>query len=308
MFPLYFELIFQLLDGQQNWKWVAKLTVLSFYTILAGSQHHFTWMMLFAAFLALSYWRGFKWILAGIVFSGFASAIRLLPPVLEVGKFSYKFFAVPGYLNLFDFFTSMVSLHGPNHVFEGWPYDIGFWEFDYYLGLAGVILLLYFGVIRWAKDWKSGKIHSALILPTAALFLFSQSYVYVYTLSRIPMLASERIASRMVSLPVTLILIVAAVYLNESLKAGNIPLRVFTLFALAFLVNDLSIHSGMWNIVNISKNFVHIMLDFSGNSIINHPDPKYQLVLYAGAALSLGTILILSVLVVNEGKHLKRQV
>jgi len=40
MFPLYFELIFQLLDGQQNWKWVAKLTALSFYTILAGSQHH----------------------------------------------------------------------------------------------------------------------------------------------------------------------------------------------------------------------------------------------------------------------------
>jgi hypothetical protein len=264
-------------------------------------------MMLFAAFLALSYRRGFKWILAGILFSGFASAIRLLPPVMEVGKFSHKFFAVPGYINIFDFFTSLVSLHGPDHVFEGWPYDIGYWKFDFYLGLAGAVLLVYFGIICWAKDWKSGKIHSALILPTAAMFLLSQSYIYVYTLSRIPMLASERIASRMVSLPITLILIVAAVYLNENLKARNTSLRIFILAALVFLVNDLFIHGSLWNIVYISQNFVHIMLDFSGNSITNHLDPKYLLVLYAGAALSLGTILILSILVVNEENRLKRQ-
>src|SRR5688572_6385191 len=53
LFPFYFLLIFWLFDHQPSWKWVAGMSGLSFYIILAGSQHHFTWLMLFLMFLAL---------------------------------------------------------------------------------------------------------------------------------------------------------------------------------------------------------------------------------------------------------------
>jgi len=306
LFPLFFELIFELLYDKPSWAWVAKFAFLSFYSTLVGSQHHFTWMMLFMATLALSFRSAFKWIVAAILFSGFLSAIRLLPPALGINGFSHFFFGVPGYLTIYDFLTSLFSLRGPTYTFIAWPYEIGYWEFDYYIGLVGTIVLIYFGVIRWFKDWSDGKIHSALIFPTLVLFSFSQSYIYQETMYRIPFLASERIASRMVSLPFTLVLIVSAIYLSEGLRMQKMSHQLLALISVVFVMNDVFIHRSLWKIQSVSTNFPVVELDFSGNSIVNHADPRYFLVLCLGLGLSLFSAFVLGLLVAKEKKFTRK--
>ena len=306
LFPLFFEFIFQLLDEGPNWQWVTKISILSFYTILIGSQHHFTWMMLFLSFLALSYRPVSKWILVAIFCSGFASAFRLIPPVLGIDQFTFKFFGVPGYQTIYDFLISLAVYHGPTYQFEAWPLDIGYWEFDYYIGLIGTIFLIYFGVYHWVKDWNDKKTYSMLMFPTLALFLFSQGSLYKMTLLRLPVLASERIASRMVSLPVTLILIMAAIYINERLRSKDITARWLSIIALVFIGNDLYVHGTLWRIKSIVRNFSPQLINLSGNSIVNHSDPQYLAVLYFGAGLSLITLLVLLIFVVVEKRSLKR--
>lgn len=302
LFPLFFELVFELLYEKPSWNWVMKFALLTFYSTLVGSQHHFTWMMLFMAALAISFRSAFKWIGSAILFSGFLSAVRLLPPVLGINGFSHFFFGVPGYLTIYDFLTSLFLLRSPSYTFLAWPYEIGYWEFDYYIGLVGTIMVVYFGIISWFKGWNSGKIHPALIFPALLLFSFSQSYVYQETMYRVPFLASERIASRMVSLPFTLLLIISAVYLNDMLSMQKIAHRLLALISVVFIVNDVFVHRSLWRIQSVAANFPIVELDFSGNSIINHADPWYFVVLCLGLGLSLFSAFVLGLLVVKEKK------
>lgn len=306
LFPLFFELVFQLLDEGPNWQWVTKITILLFYSVLAGSQHHFTWMMLFMAFLALSYRMNFKWILAAIMFSGFVSAVRLLPPALSLAKFSVNFFAVPGYQSVYDFITSLMVFHRPGYQFEAWPLEIGYWEFDYYIGLVGVVLVVYFGGVLWIKEGIGKESYSVLILPALALFLLSQGSIYKITLYNFPLLSSERIASRMASLPVTLVFFMAAISLNEVLKRKVIIIRWLSLLAMVFIVNDILVHSFWWKIESVAQNFRPELLNLSGNSIINHVDSQYLTVFYTGLILSLGTMLMLFMLVAIEKRKLQQ--
>ena len=240
------------------------------------------------------------------MFSGFVSAVRLLPPALSLAKFSVNFFAVPGYQSVYDFITSLMVFHRPGYQFEAWPLEIGYWEFDYYIGLVGVVLVVYFGGVLWIKEGIGKESYSVLILPALALFLLSQGSIYKITLYNFPLLSSERIASRMASLPVTLVFFMAAISLNEVLKRKVIIIRWLSLLAMVFIVNDVLVHSFWWKIESVAQNFRPELLNLSGNSIINHVDSQYLTVFYTGLILSLGTMLMLFMLVAIEKRKLQQ--
>ena len=306
LFPWFFVLIFQLIEGSANWQWVAKLAFLSFYIILSGGEHHFTWMMLLLIMLAVSNLRTFKWALAGILFSGFLSAIRLLPPVLAIHMYTTdkQFNFQSGYLGISGLLSALVTIHPANYVIDGLPDFLGYWEFDYFVGILGAIFIIYFGVIRWLQDQPERGRFSALIFPTAMLFLLSQDGVYKYTLFKLPVLASESVPTRMVSIPITLLMIIGVVYFQEFLHSkDSIIIRWLSGFALIFLVNDLLTHLFVWKINYVAPLMIQRSLDFSGNSIFVRSDPVYALTLWIGLALTLLSALMLALLVRREQKQ-----
>ena len=304
LFPWFFILIFQLVEGSADWQWVAKISFLSFYIVLAGGQHHFTWMMIFLAVVAVSSRRTFKWAVLAILFSGFLSAIRLLPPVLALNSFTSdgRFDFRSGYPSIIGFFSTLVTMHGRIRNLNT---ELGYWEFDYYIGYVGVVFVLWFGVVRWLQDqWKRRQI-SVLLLPGMIVFLLSQGSVYKHTLYFLPLFASERISSRMVSIPMTLFMILGAIYFQEFVSSEKLGVvRWLSGFSLILLVCNLYSHLILWKVDRIAPAIATSQdrLKILGNSIFIRSDPQYLLILLLGFVLTLTTALLLLFLVMREKK------
>jgi hypothetical protein len=308
LFPFYFLLLFQIFDRQPSWKWVAQMAFLSLYMILAGSQHHYTWMMLFLLFLAFSYLSSFKWMAAAMLFSGFLSAVRLLPPVLGLNDFSDPFFRFrTGYHTLYDLWSSLVMIRPPDFdqpvIYR--DTNLGYWEFDYFISFIGACFIIYFGFINM-KNGGTFRKYLPLLIPALALFILSQGQIYKYTFFNLPILSSERIATRMISLPMTFFMIMAAFQFQEFLdryRSGAI--RWFVTGALLMLVHELYTHAVIWNVDALGDFFGKEKMQFDGNSIINYSDPVYITTLTIGLILTLLTAIVLWILVRREN-HIKK--
>lgn len=301
LFPWFFILIFHFLEQGGSYRWVAGMAFMSLYIILAGSQHHFTWMMLFLAFLALSRWRDVKWIFAAIVFSGFASAVRLLPPLLEINTFTSGGFSFrSGYPSLGDFLSALVDLRPVNYIVKITSEKLGYWEFDYFIGIAGVGFIILFGVYWWLQDQRGSKRFSPLLLPTALTFLLSMGNLYGYTLYHFPLFASERVSARMVSLPLTIVMIIAAVYFQEFLNTRRSEvIRWTAVFSFLLLFNDIFMHTEFWRANEISD-LLRVEVKSTHVAIVNHSDPQYTFILAAGLILTLITSTVIILLTLRE--------
>jgi hypothetical protein len=307
LFPAFFLLIIEFIQNQVGWRWVAKVAFLSFYIILAGSQHHFTWMMLFLALLGLAHFKRIKWIMAAILSAGFLSAIRLLPPVFIIGAatkgsiFQFR----SGYPGLVEMFSAFLNIRPLSYVVYAPNFVTGYWEYNYFIGLLGCAFLL-FGLIAWVKDPK--KQFADIILPLGILFLLCMGFLYEYTLFNLPLFASERVISRMISLPVSFMLILSAIYF-QAWYDSQPEKTSHTLggLGLLFLLNDLLSHTRIWSMKKAAEYFGEIPIQLTKQMIQNHPDPIYFQVLIAGLILTTLTAFILLWLVVREGQLLKRQ-
>lgn len=87
LLPFVFMFIFRFLDGEQGFRWIAGFALTLFYMILAGGEHFFSWILLFLIVMGLFCIRRSKWLIGVGLFSGFLSAVRLLPPLLELKSF-----------------------------------------------------------------------------------------------------------------------------------------------------------------------------------------------------------------------------
>jgi hypothetical protein len=252
--------------------------------------------------LAFVYRRGAKWIVASVIFSGFLSAVRLLPPLIALDSFtSGAFRFLSGYPTLYDFFAALVIMHPVDYVVDYISIKVDYWEYDYFVGVVGVVFIGYFGLLNLLRDQKMPRVFYYLLLPAMVVFLLSQGHIYEYTLYRLPLFSSERVTSRMVSIPVTLLIITGAVYFQKFLDEN--PTSVTRWLAgggLIVLVSEIGMHILTWRIDRIAPFLEPKEMQFPGNSIVNHPDPQYIFVLSVGFALTLISALILFTLTLRE--------
>ncbi len=107
----------------------------------------------------------------------------------------------------------------------------------------------------------------------------------------------------MVSIPITLLMIIGAVYFQEFLRSKDSEaIRWLSGLALLFLVNDLVSHLLIWKINYVAPLMIQRSLDFSGNSILVRSDPVYAWTLWIGLTLTLLSALTLTLLVRREQK------
>ena len=307
LFPWFAMLVLTLLDGDRSWKWVAKVAVLLFVMLLQGSFHQFVWCLIFLGFLALASWKNVLPIASAALFSVLLSLFRLLPPSLLVSQFGKAYPFMGGYPTVGDLWKAMTAIHLPGT----WTYPpfvsliLGSWEFDLYVGLLGVGFLLIFGVYFWWKNRAEPGRYNALVLPMLAITILSMGDIYqIVRLAHIPLLDGERVSTRMISLPFTFLLLLAAGEFQAWLSRVKLTPAIYAgQFALLFLGGaDLWRNFTAWKIANAQKSYIFAPVFQVQWFAVDRPDPDYTRTILIGAAGSAFTLLVLIALMVMESR------
>lgn len=288
IFPLLLLWLTDFMDGVQGWQWAAKMAFLMFYMVLAGSQHHFTWWILFLFMTGLFFYRRIKWIILAIVGGGMMSAVRFLPPLLEINTFlqSGRFTFKGGYASVAELFHSLTRIRGPLEELNPAGGVSAYWEFNVYIGMIGLVFIIIYGLFYWLKNRDK---LSWLLLPVIGMTILAIGKTYRFVgLTLIPFFASERITSRMIAVPLVVLIFLAGVGMEKSLQSRSAKLTALLGFvAIPIISANLCKHLTYWNIRAVAQNFDKVVWRFSGNTIEQVNDPKYYAVILFGLLLTL---------------------
>jgi len=289
-----------------GWGWTAKVACVMFLILLQGSFHHFVWIVLFLGLWAMTSWKRFGLLVKTALAAGLLGAVRLLPPVLGLERFDHTFLS--GYPSITDLLSSMTTLKTIAEAILS-PYSpapVGYWELNVYLGLIGTLFLLVFGLARWLKTGEEQPHHGELALPLLGLSVLSIGNVYrLVSFLPIPLLNGERVSSRMIIVPVTILLVLAAIEAQRWLEQSrpDLRLRLAVLALIAVMIADLWAHLQHWRVEVAARTFPTTPVELSRFTAANHPDPTYLLVVLAGGVITLMTAGTLLVLTAKERNH-----
>lgn len=308
LFPYVAALILRFLDGESGPRWVACFAFTMFYMVLAGGQHQFTWVLLWLALLLPFCGKRAKWLVAAAAASGLLSAVRLLPPALELESFRRAGLVtdVIGFPSIGHLLISLISLRREAPAFAEavpgnlWFFDSRFYEFTAFVGVAGLAFVVA-GVYRWLRE--PAPRYAALIVPLFALTAMSLGSVYrLVRMTGIPLLESERYTSRLFVLPFFVLIVMAATALDQRMQRSALAAwhRVLGVMLLAFIVIDMMAAVRLWRVSVSSGMFGRSTIDAAASAVANHADPAYVTIVLAGGALTIATGAVLLVLAYRD--------
>jgi hypothetical protein len=181
--------------------------------------------------------------------------------------------------------------------------SLGWWEYSVYIGLAGFLFIVVFGIILWTRQKDRSLGYPALLLPTLGVALLSLGQIYrIMRLIPIPLLSGERASIRMIALPFVVITIIAALQFQKWLGARKpgVVERIAWLGISGIIFHDLWQHLKAWQVTNAYHAFPNTPVNLAIKVVSNHPDPAYFSILWIGLIVSLFGMLLLSGLIYLE--------
>ncbi|MGH2620680.1 MAG: hypothetical protein ACRDHG_08940, partial [Anaerolineales bacterium] len=154
----------------------------------------------------------------------------------------------------------------------------------------------------WIRRGSSLRPYFSMLFPIAVVLILSVGRIYrLVGLVGIPLLASQRVATRLIVVPVTITVVLAVLGFEQAMREQTSgTARLLTTGGLVLLAHDLWQHLRLWRVVNMPGLFPTKPLDLSVNIVANHPDPPYELSLGVGAAISLVSLIALIALALNR--------
>ncbi len=305
LFPWFILLVFQLLHGERSWRWAGSMAFLLFAIFLQGSFHQFVWLVIFLAILALTRLRTLLPILKAGIFACLLSAVRIIPPALQMGAFDDEFLG--GFRTPLQLVKALIRIIPPAESLDSQVTGatLGWWEFDSYIGLAGLLFLAIFG-LRWLLTRRKEFGYPALIAPLALLTLFAiRNFYGIVRLTRIPLFSGERVSARFLIVPLAFLILLSALALQDWLRNRRyaLPALIFPSVGSLLLLAELWSHIETWKVTAAAKAFPFTYTDLSLKLVSNHPDPVYTNGLLAGLAITSISAVVLVALCVREAKH-----
>ena len=306
LFPAFVLFLLELLEGDQSWKWVTKMSFLLFFMFLQGSFHHLVWCFIVMGILAIIRWKSSFQLIKAVIFTVLLSMPRVLPAFFRLEGLMNELDFLDGYPHAKDILHSMVYNATPDYGMPGKVYEsvLGYWEFDIFTGWVGLIFILAFGVAFCCYWHYQKKTFPWLLVPAFGLVFLSIQDNYLKVLFYNPLLAStERVTSRMMGLALAIFIILAAIYyqrlldsLPEKLVNNRLVnlLLVFPRAALVLIIaRDLVLHTLRWSVKNGVIYLPKAERDLSLVQISNHTDPQYFNLLIVGSLISLVSMIFL---------------
>ncbi|MBN1267110.1 MAG: hypothetical protein JXA25_16590 [Anaerolineales bacterium] len=293
LLPFFVLLVLDLLEGKGSWGWVLKLSVLLLVFFLQGGFHFVTWTLLFLLILALVVPRHHKQVLAGVGFSLLLCMPRVLPTAIEMAGVRRQF--ISGFFSLADLLEALASLKFPYQAGAEKYASLGWWEVDNYIGLVGLLLLV-FGLWRTWKDVDSPSRQVLLPLFLYSLLCLGKLYQPV-TMLPIPLFNAERVATRFLLLSLVIVIILSVDQLEVFLRKQKLHSigKITAAGLVLILAHDLLQHVRLWRVENMSQLFSRTPVDITAE-VLRIQDPVYTGALVVGvgiAVLAAGVLLVL---------------
>lgn len=275
-----------------HWGWIAATCGFLFVVFLQGAYHLFVLLYFFLGLLFLFSPPHRKILLTSIGLASLLSAVRVVPSLLELGNMDTEFLS--GFPTLLEMLEGFVILRAPGYgnIFTSSPLTpLNWWEFDYYLGVVGFSFLLYFGVIEPLRTRKKQPFVRALWMASFVMLVFSVGEIFgLFHLLKIPLLSSQRVASRLAAVPVGVFGVLAVMAFQETALRKLRGLSGIVVAAgLLVFANDLWQHLKLWRVSRLGALFPEKEVNLALDTVANHPDPEYFTALAIGAFVSLGT-------------------
>lgn len=172
--------------------------------IMIGGWHVFVWSFLFVLFFCLTSLARLTFLARVSVMTACLSTFRLLPALITFGGGSNSFLG--SYRQLWVLAAALVG--DPRSNIDG----LDWWEYDVYVGYVGFLMLCL--ALTPARD-QARRFINQLIVPSLALLALSMYDLYAYTFFRLPGFVSERVATRLVILPVLALTLIGCVRMDE---------------------------------------------------------------------------------------------
>jgi hypothetical protein len=243
-----------------------KLALVLFVMNLQGSFHMVIWCWMFLL-LGLLFERPLRpAALAAVGLSFGMSLFRFLPAVVAFWGFKdYRFLS--GYRSLADMLDAFITLRDYDyphtgitllHGLDGGLHEIGWWEYDLYLGLLGFAFLAYFGIYRRfdREPPLCDCCYAVLDMPLAVLAILSLSCFYAFIGKLpLPLFNGERVPSRFLVISVVVLTGISAIRMQRLLERvkPNIKLGVLLAGGVLEMLFALANHSYVWRIALLEE-------------------------------------------------------
>ncbi len=296
LLPFFFLFLLETLETDGSWRASFMLAFVLFAMMLKGSFHLYTWCLMFLVLLVIFSWKYAKPLLGTVAASAFLSAFKLIPAAYTLLGRGEKFiWSYPTFRDLVDAMIT-IRFEAPARL-RYWG-NAGWWEFDMYVGLVGLAVLIYFGVVlRFSRsDDLEGVKYGALDFPMLFMVLLSVSYFHAFlTRLPIPLLRGERVATRFVLLPVMTLALLSSFRLARMLErvGGDIKVRILGVATLAAMALAFLDHSYLWSVKRLER-VTSLKAPPPVVSLMVRDDPGYKLTVVIGLAITLAALAALA--------------
>ena len=271
------------------------LAIALFFLLLQGGFHLLIYWIIFLSMVALIRPRLMKAIFYVLVLTVGLNLFRFLPSAasLQETELGFKY----GYPSVVWLFEALLFINPPDwageipHMHKKW------WELNSYVGIAGFLLLGYFGVVK-AFFNKERREFRALDYACLCMALLSIGGIVgtIATYFPIPLFTSQRVASRLFILPLTTCIVLGSLRMEDTLQKNknSMGLRMVLVLLLSITTFELFRHTLTWQVAHMDAAFdklraytppnVHLILEPDMNA------PGMQLYVNALLLGSLATL------------------
>jgi hypothetical protein len=228
---------------------------------MQGTIHMFVWTYIFLALVALCHKPIRKWAVVTIGLSTLLCMFRLAPAALALHKRTATFYS--GYPSVTTFMDALIRMEDSG--FQARPgflgKVLGWWEYDFYLGILGAAFIATFAGIYYFRS----KIRHPLFLPLGIFAALSfNSYYQIITLIPVPLANSERVSARFMVIVFAFLVVFATEECSKYLREHRIStnLRLLLYFAIAQTAVELAAHSRLWSLVRLEKDLTNDLINF----------------------------------------------
>jgi hypothetical protein len=312
LIPWLILLVWETLEKNVNWTWVAKVSFLLFFIFLQGSYHLFVYCLIFLGFLALAVPKNFWKIIAAGTFSILISMVRISPMILSFRDFKQQYLFIGGYpltQSIWEMLTTL-QIPGESTRFMGLINSLGLWETTFFIGTVGGLFLLGFFIRSILRKPDRSNPAAVLFLPILGMVLLSIDQVYRYTsiILPIPALSGERVPIRFLVLAfafgLTLAVLECQHWLDTHQPSQTITLGLIGIPVLIF--NDLWQNFRLWRVESAASRFPAETLNPAQWKISIYAEPQYTHLLWVGLAVTLLSTTVLVYLTWKERNQTAR--
>jgi hypothetical protein len=288
LLPFLILLTMEIVEGKATRTTPIKLAFVLFFIVLQGGLHIYVWALAFLFLLMLFNPSQLRPLGLSMVFSVALSAFRLFPAAFALSGKAERF--IWSYPTVRDMLDALITIRQqtPERL-APWG-TAGWWEYDLYIGLTGLAFVLWFGVVsRFLKSTPAEHRYGAFDIPLLIMFVLSVSYFWAF-ISRIPLpiLKSERVATRFIVLPLILLITLASVRFNDLLERikQTVKLRIAAVVGIALVSLGFLDHSYLWSVARLERVFKGQGVVPSVPVIVTMRDVSYETILAVSAIVS----------------------